>query len=66
MLERAPLAYPLSVDWLLLNWYLLIPWALGIGAWLLARQRTAHPVRLGVIFFLIGCVIVLAIDLTQQ
>lgn len=54
------------VDWLQLNWYLLIPWVLGIGAWLLARQRNAtHPVRLGVVLFLIGCAIVLVIDLTQ-
>jgi hypothetical protein len=46
--------------------YLLIPWILGIGTWFLARQRAVeHPVRWGVVFFLIGCAIVLAIDLTQ-
>ena len=46
--------------------YLLIPWILGIGAWLLARQRAVeHPIRWGFVFFLIGCAIVLAIDLSQ-
>ena len=54
------------MNWLLLNWYLIIPWVLGIGAWLLARQRDmAHPVRVGVVGFLLGSAIVLAIDLTQ-
>jgi hypothetical protein len=53
-------------DWLLLNWYLAIPWVLGIGAWLFARQRQmAHPGRLGLVFFLIGSGVVLMIDLTQ-
>ena len=53
-------------DWLQLNWYLGIPWALAIGAWLLARQRkVARPVLIGVVFFLIGSAIVLVIDLTQ-
>jgi hypothetical protein len=51
-------------DWLLANWYLAIPWVLGIGAWALARQRNAnHPIRLGVVFFLVGCAVVLVIDL---
>lgn len=54
------------MDWLRANWYLIIPWVLGIGAWLFARRRDmAVPVRLGVVGFLVGCVIVLSIDLTQ-
>ena len=54
------------MDWLLLNWYLVIPWVLGIGAWAFARQRDmAHPGRVGVVGFLLGCGIVLAIDLIQ-
>lgn len=44
--------------------YLLIPWALGIGAWLVARQRRmANPVWLGIAFFLLGGVIVVLFDL---
>ena len=51
---------------LVLNWYLFIPWVLGIGAWLVTRQRKmGYPVRWGLVFFLIGCAVVLAIDLTQ-
>ena len=51
-------------SWLERNWYLVIPLITGIGAWLVARQRQSeHPVRLGVVFFLLGCLIVLAIDL---
>jgi hypothetical protein len=51
-------------DWLSANWYLVIPLVLGIGAWLIAMQRMAqHPLRLVVIWFLVGCAIVLAIDL---
>lgn len=50
--------------WLARNWYLVIPLITGIGAWLVARQRQSkHPVRWGVVFFLLGCLIVLAIDL---
>jgi hypothetical protein len=49
-----------------MNWYLVIPWVLGIGAWLVARQRSVRrPILWGLAFFLIGCGIVLAIDLTQ-
>lgn len=52
------------MTWLEANWYLAIPWVLGIGAWLVARQRhMPQPLRLGVIFFAVGAVIVLAIDL---
>ena len=51
---------------LALNWYLVIPWVLGVGAWLIARQRNAGRSLLwGLVFFLIGSVIVLAIDLSQ-
>jgi hypothetical protein len=50
--------------WLAQNWYLPIPVILGVGAWLVARRRQSeHPVRMGVVFFLLGCLIVLAIDL---
>ena len=50
--------------WLARNWYLVIPWIIGIGAWLVARQRQSErPLRTGVGFFLLGCLIVLAIDL---
>ena len=50
--------------WLERNWYLIIPWITGIGAWLIARRRQMnHPVRWGVIFFLLGGLIVLALDL---
>jgi hypothetical protein len=56
-----------AVNWLQQNWYLAIPWALAAGAWLLARQRNvSHPVRWGLAFFIVGCAIVLAIDLTQM
>ena len=52
------------MDWLQLNWYLAIPWVLAVGAWLLARQRKLRrPLLAGVLFFLIGCVIVLGLDL---
>lgn len=48
------------------SWYLAIPWVLGIGAWFVARQRSVgRPILWGLAFFLIGCGIVLAIDLTQ-
>jgi len=54
------------VNWLQVNWYLAIPWVLAIGMWLLARQRkAARPLRAGVISFIIGCAIVLVIDLNQ-
>jgi hypothetical protein len=44
--------------------YLLIPWVLGIPAWLLARQRRAgHPLRWGIAFFLLGSGIVLLLDI---
>ena len=53
--------------WLGQNWYLVIPWITGVGAWLVAsRRKTDHPVRTGVVFFLLGCLIVLAIDLAPQ
>jgi hypothetical protein len=46
-----------------LDLYLFIPWILGIGAWLLARQRSLKaPVRWGIAFFLLGCAIVLLFD----
>jgi uncharacterized protein (TIGR03382 family) len=55
------------VDWLQANWYLAIPWLLAIGAWLFARRRrAARPLLAGVISFVIGCAIVVAIDLTQS
>jgi hypothetical protein len=51
-------------NWFAQNWYLVIPWISGIGAWRVARLRqTEHAVRMGVVFFLLGCLIVLAIDL---
>ena len=57
------------MEWLQQNWYLAIPWVLGIGGWLFERRRPTRAGRPGVIGFLvgflIGCVIVLAIDLTQ-
>jgi hypothetical protein len=44
--------------------YLVIPWILGIGAWLLARQRQLHhPAWLGIASFVVGCVIILAYEL---
>jgi hypothetical protein len=47
-----------------MNWYLIIPWILGITAWLVARQRVMQrPVRLGLAFFLVGCGIVVLFDL---
>jgi hypothetical protein len=47
------------------NWYLFIPVILGVGAWLIARQRSmGHPTRWGTTFFLVGCGVVLVIDLT--
>jgi hypothetical protein len=49
--------------WLAWNWELVIPWIAGIGAWLVARQRQIrHPIRWGVVFFLVGCLIALVID----
>ena len=52
--------------WLAQNWYLVIPWITGIGAWVVARRRRMeHSVPAGVVFFLLGCLIVLAIDLAQ-
>jgi hypothetical protein len=47
-----------------MDWYLLIPWALGIGAWLIARQRRMiHPAWIGAaVFFLLGFPIVLLFD----
>jgi hypothetical protein len=46
------------------DWYLVIPWILGIGASLLARQRQVkRPVWLGIGFFVVGCGIVLVFDL---
>jgi hypothetical protein len=54
------------VDWLTLNWYLVIPWVTGLGAWSVAWQRrVGYPIRWGLIGFLAGSLIVLAIDLTQ-
>jgi len=51
-------------DWLSLNWYLVIPWVLGIGAWLAARQRrTRQPLLWAAVGFLIGSAVVLTIDL---
>lgn len=51
-------------NWLAQNWYLVIPWITGIGAWLVSKQRqTEQPFRARVLFFLLGCLIVLAIDL---
>ena len=47
------------------NWYLFIPVILGVGAWLIARLRSmGHPIRWGIAFFLVGCGVVLVIDLT--
>jgi hypothetical protein len=51
-------------DWLSLNWYLVIPWVLGLGAWLAARQhRTRQPLLWAAVGFLIGSAVVLTIDL---
>lgn len=48
-----------------MDWYLGIPWVLGIGAWLLARRRNMkHPLWWGVAFFvLVGAPIVVLFDL---
>ena len=52
-------------NWIAQNWYLVIPWITGIGAWLVARRRQSeHPLRAAVVFFLLGSLIVLALDLT--
>ena len=50
--------------WLANNWYLIIPWVLAIGAWIVARRRRVRrPLVPGVVGFLVGSVIVLALDL---
>lgn len=47
-----------------MDWYLLIPWVLGIGAWLVARQRKIqHPLWVALAAFLVGCGIVVLFDL---
>jgi hypothetical protein len=46
-----------------MDWYLAIPWNFGIAAWLLARQRRVdHPPRTAVAAFLVGCGVVLILD----
>jgi hypothetical protein len=48
----------------LVNWYVLIPLVLSPGVWVFARQRRmADPVRVALVFFVIGTAVVLAIDL---
>jgi hypothetical protein len=48
------------------NWYLAIPWVLGTAAWLIARRRGAPRSYIpGVACFLIGCAIVLIVDLAN-
>jgi hypothetical protein len=50
--------------WLRNNWYLVIPWLTAFGAWYVARRREReHPIRWGVVGFLLGGLVVLAFDL---
>jgi hypothetical protein len=47
-----------------MDWYLIIPWILGIAAWLFAaRRRMQHPLWQGLALFLVGCGIVVLFDL---